>query len=107
MREIDLAGRIARRALGGLASLMFAVVLAIGADAQAQAGKDTSTVDSGPEALKSLRYVSLKSDRVYLRQGPGTDYPIAWVFQRAGLPVEVIREFEMPAGRSAGCTAAC
>ena len=40
------------------------------------------------------RYVSLKSDRVNLRQGPGTEYPIAWVFRRAGLPVEVIQEFE-------------
>jgi SH3-like domain-containing protein len=40
------------------------------------------------------RYVSLKSDRVNLRKGPGTEYPIAWVFRRAGLPVEVIEEFE-------------
>ena len=95
MREINLAGRNARRAWRGLASLMFAALLAIGADAQAQASKDTPTADGGPEALESVRYVSLKSDRVYLRQGPGMDYPIAWVFQRAGLPVEVIREFEV------------
>lgn len=40
------------------------------------------------------RYVSLKSDRVHVRQGPGTDYKVLWVFQRVGLPVEVIREFE-------------
>jgi SH3-like domain-containing protein len=40
------------------------------------------------------RYVSLKSDRVNLRKGPGTEYPIAWVFRRAGLPVEVMQEFE-------------
>ena len=40
------------------------------------------------------RYVSLKSDRVNLRSGPGTDYPTAWVYRRAGLPVEVIEEFE-------------
>jgi SH3-like domain-containing protein len=31
---------------------------------------------------------------VNLRQGPGTEYPTAWVFRRAGLPVEVIKEFE-------------
>src|SRR5262245_43036440 len=93
MHEIDLAGRNARWALCGLASLMFAVLLAIGANARAQAGNDPP--NSGPEALKSVRCVSPKSDRVYLRQGPGTDYPIAWVFQRAGLPVEVIREFEV------------
>ncbi len=40
------------------------------------------------------RYVSLKSDRVNVRKGPGTDYPIDWVFNRAGLPVEVIDEVE-------------
>jgi len=50
--------------------------------------------ETGGSGLKIPRYVSLKSDRVNLRQGPGTEYPIAWVFRRAGLPVEVIREFE-------------
>ena len=40
------------------------------------------------------RFASLKVDRVNLRQGPGTDYPVAWVFRRAGLPVEILREFE-------------
>lgn len=40
------------------------------------------------------RFVSLKSDRVNLRTGPGTDYPASWVFRRAGLPVEIIKEFE-------------
>jgi SH3-like domain-containing protein len=99
MGEIKLVGSTARRAWRAQASPALAALLmglwAIGADARAQAGKETATAGSGPEALKSVRYVSLKSDRVYLRQGPGTDYPIAWVFQRAGLPVEVIREFEV------------
>jgi SH3-like domain-containing protein len=40
------------------------------------------------------RYASLKSDRVNVRKGPGFDYPIAWVYQRAGLPVEILKEFE-------------
>jgi SH3-like domain-containing protein len=48
----------------------------------------------GPSGLKIPRFVSLKSDRVNLRQGPGTEYPTSWVFRRAGLPVEVIQEFE-------------
>src|SRR5262245_46639316 len=46
--------------------------------------------ESGPR-----RYVSLKTDRVQVRQGPGDTYPVAWVFQRAGLPVEVLREVEV------------
>lgn len=40
------------------------------------------------------RYVSLKSDRVNLRKGPGTEYPAIWEYRRAGLPVEVVREYE-------------
>lgn len=55
------------------------------------------TANAGPvqgSGLPVPRFVSLKSDRVHIRQGPGTDYKVLWVFQRAGLPVEVIGEFE-------------
>ena len=48
----------------------------------------------GASGLALPRFASLKSDRVNLRQGPGTDYPTAWVFRRAGLPVEIVKEFE-------------
>jgi SH3-like domain-containing protein len=41
------------------------------------------------------RYVSLKSDRVNLREGPSKDHRTTWVFQRAGLPVEITGEFEI------------
>jgi SH3-like domain-containing protein len=40
------------------------------------------------------RYVSLKTDRVNLREGPDKDHPTKWVFQRAGLPVEITAEFD-------------
>lgn len=40
------------------------------------------------------RYVSLKSDRVNLREGPSKEHRTRWVFQRAGLPVEITAEFE-------------
>ena len=30
-----------------------------------------------------------------MRTGPGTRYPIAWVYRRAGMPVEVIEEFDI------------
>jgi SH3-like domain-containing protein len=48
----------------------------------------------GASGLPIPRYVSLKSDRVNMRNGPGTEYPTAWVYRRAGLPLEVIKEFE-------------
>lgn len=57
----------------------------------AQGATAASEAAGGPQVP---RFVSLKSDRVNLRQGPGTEYPTAWVFRRAGLPVEVIKEFE-------------
>ncbi len=40
------------------------------------------------------RYVSLKNDRVNLREGPSKEHRTTWVFQRAGLPVEITAEFE-------------
>jgi SH3-like domain-containing protein len=40
------------------------------------------------------RFVSLRSDQVNFRAGPGFQYPITWIYQRAGLPVEVIGEFK-------------
>jgi SH3-like domain-containing protein len=65
---------------------------ASGVAAQAtQVGAQTAAGGSG---LPLPRFVSLKADRVNLRQGPGTEYPTAWVFNRVGLPVEVIKEFE-------------
>lgn len=40
------------------------------------------------------RFVSLKSDTVNVRSGPGTRYPIVWVYKRHGYPVKIIDEFE-------------
>lgn len=41
------------------------------------------------------RFVSLRSDEVNVRAGPGFQYPVNWVYQRTGLPVEVIGEFNV------------
>lgn len=50
--------------------------------------------EKGASGQPLPRFVSLKSDRVNMRTGPGTEYPMQWVYRRAGLPMEVIREFE-------------
>lgn len=76
-----------RGGLAGLA-LMAGLVLAwAGAGAQELAVGQVS-------GLPVPRYVSLKSDRVNLREGPSKEHRTSWVFQRAGLPVEVTAEFE-------------
>lgn len=53
-----------------------------------------STTTGSTTGLPIPRYVSLKTDRVNLREGPTKDHRTAWVFQRAGLPVEIVSEFE-------------
>jgi SH3-like domain-containing protein len=53
--------------------------------------KDTALTSSG---LPVPRYVSLKSDHVNVRAGPTKDNDVAWVYTRAGLPVEITAEFE-------------
>jgi SH3-like domain-containing protein len=50
--------------------------------------------DANSQNKTEPRFASLKASEVNLRKGPGLDYPIAWVFRRAGLPVKIIREFE-------------
>ena len=35
------------------------------------------------------RFVSLKSDKVNVRAGPTKDHDVAWVYNRAALPLEV------------------
>lgn len=60
----------------------------------AAAAQSSAPAYPGGSGLPVPRFVSLKSDRVNMRKGPGTDYPTAWVYRRAGLPLEVIKEFE-------------
>jgi SH3-like domain-containing protein len=68
------------------------------ATAQPVAGKaavapPASTVP-GATGLPLPRFVSLKSDEVNLRRGPARDHEVAWIFKRAGLPVEITAEWE-------------
>ena len=63
----------------------------------ASVGPSHSAKDATPQTASGLpvpRYVSLKSDRVNLREGPSKEHRTSWVFQRAGLPVEITAEFE-------------
>jgi SH3-like domain-containing protein len=79
-----------RRCAAGLVfSGFLAVWPGLGAvPAAAQQAVGTAT------GLAVPRYVSLKSDHVNLREGPAKDHATKWIYQRAGLPVEVTAEFE-------------
>ena len=57
------------------------------------------TAGAGPSraadsSLPVPRFVSLRSDEVNVRTGPGVRYPIDWVFQRKTMPVQVLAEVE-------------
>jgi SH3-like domain-containing protein len=81
-----------RRALAGLAAVVLSLITPSGAPGQSLAS-DYQQIGAAT-GLPVPRFVSLKSDRVNLRNGPGTEYPTSWVFRRAGLPVELLQEFE-------------
>jgi SH3-like domain-containing protein len=74
-------------------AMAFALISAMFSGAPLRA-QTPSSLGIGSTGLPLPRFVSLKSDRVQVRQGPGTDHKILWVFNRVGLPVEVIQEHE-------------
>ncbi len=51
-------------------------------------------LEAADSALPVPRFVSLRSDEVNVRTGPGVRYPIDWVFQRKTMPVEVLAEVD-------------
>jgi SH3-like domain-containing protein len=73
------------RTIAGAASAILLLVAA------AQVSATAADEDVG---LKVPRFVSLHSDKVNLRTGPGRQYPIEWVLTRKDMPVEVIAQFE-------------
>lgn len=84
----------ARAALA--AAILAALALPPGAAGLARA---TAAPQAMPErepgqstGLPVPRFVSLKSGRANVRRGPGTDFPIDWVYRKSGVPLEVIAE---------------
>ena len=48
----------------------------------------------GASGLTLPRFVSLRASEVNMRTGPGTRYPIDWVYKQRNLPVEIVDEFD-------------
>lgn len=53
------------------------------------------SADRTPSGFNVPRFVSLKFSKVNGRTGPSRDHPIAWQYQRRGLPVLIVAETEM------------
>ena len=47
-----------------------------------------------PSGLPLPRFVTTRSNPINVRVGPGTKYDVAWVYVKAGTPVEIIQEFD-------------
>lgn len=77
------------------AALAIAILIAAPAAVPASSGAAFAQ-ESGMRGtgLPVPRFVSLKSDEVNVRRGPGQDYDVAFIFLRAGLPVEITQEFD-------------
>ena len=73
-----------------LFTTLMALMLVLGNLTAAHAEEEES--ESG---LALPRMVSLRSSLINVRSGPGSRYPIEWVYKQKGAPVEIIAEFEL------------
>jgi len=71
--------------------LLTAAFLWLGIGDSAVAAGRTLGSETG---LPIPRYVTLRSNEVNLRTGPGVRYPVDWVMQRRHMPVEIVAEFD-------------
>jgi SH3-like domain-containing protein len=76
--------------IAALATILLPAAAAFAQQTSAATGEQTGSATG----MVLPRYVSLKTDRVNLREGPSKEHATKWVFQRAGLPVEITAEFE-------------
>jgi SH3-like domain-containing protein len=72
--------------------LVFCVLAVFSVPATAQDDSESSAFRSTTYPLP--RFVSLASNEIYVRTGPGQRYPIKLVYKKKDLPVEVILEYE-------------
>ena len=105
-----LATRKPRAGLAALAAaalILTLLTLAAAPRAQAQDDRDreaaseieTTKTPRPRDAPKRTglplpRFASLRAGEVYMRAGPGTRYPVEWIYRRRGLPVQIIAEFD-------------
>jgi SH3-like domain-containing protein len=103
---VAAAGRRLRPSHVAMLALVLGAGLAVwmvqglrGGEALPAAGDVTASIDAapvtlGPSGFPIPRFLSLKANKVNVRKGPSSDHAVAWVFQRKGMPVEVVAEFE-------------
>ena len=82
-------------AIAAIVMTCAAAQVSLGATSDDEAGNQVApSIKTGPSGMPLPRFVSLKSDRINVRAGPGQDHKIAWIFAKAGLPVEIVAEYD-------------
>ena len=59
----------------------------------AQPAQSEDPLRARPKQATQRRFVSLRSDVVNVRVGPGVRYPVKWVFRQKAIPVEIVQEY--------------
>lgn len=93
------------------AALLVSLALALAAPSLAQTAAEGSlpvrpAASAAPQptnkdALKYLsglkvpRFASLRSGKAYMRSGPGKEYRVLWVYTRPGVPLEILKEWNV------------
>ncbi len=70
-----------------LTALVLVVLIGLAGSAYAE--------EDAPSQLPVPRFVTLNADEVNLRTGPGLRYPVRLVLKKDGLPVQIIKEFDV------------
>ena len=87
--------------LQGILAAGLAIGLGLAGSLASLPGRAAETADTNGQTIGRVsglpvpRFVSLKADRVNLREGPSKDHRTTWIYERAGLPVEITAEFGM------------
>ena len=76
-----------------LTALCLLALSFVGGGAHAAPDKSATAQRKG-SGLPIPRFASLRSDEVNVRTGPGSRYPVDWVFKRKAMPVEIVAEYE-------------
>lgn len=71
-----------KRLFPGLTAV--AMLIAFGVNAQQKVG---------PSGNPLPRFVAMSASKANMRTGPGRQYPIRWVYNRRGMPLEIVDEY--------------
>ena len=83
---------------GICAALCFPSVVAnakeLSQSVSAQLAQSEDPLRARPKQATQRRFVSLRSNEVNVRVGPGVRYPVKWVFRQKAIPVEIVQEYD-------------